>query len=99
MAFRVGMKVVCVETLGSNGGHIPILKGKVLTIREIVDDGDPEGIGLRFDEIVQPFEWLERWDGVEEFCEGMYCYTYFRPVRTTSIEVFEKLLAPQDVHA
>jgi hypothetical protein len=97
MAFRVGMKVVCVRSIGSYGGYIPILKGKVLTIREIEDDGGPV---FRFLEIKNRIEYLRRADGICEWDECAYAAECFRPVRTTSIEVFKKLLAPTDgVHA
>jgi hypothetical protein len=86
--FHVGMQVVCVfdSWIDPRGAATP-KNGLVYTVREIVDAAP--WLGLRFEEIVNPV--LDHDEGVME-CD--FDARAFRPVRTTSIEVFERLLAP-----
>ena len=99
MAFRVGQRVVCVDTRKwpylADRWTLPT-RGVVYTVRAIVPcmaDGYAED-GLRLVEIVNPKRMLccpsGRWQRIE-LCFRM---SRFRPVRTTSIEVFQKMLEP-----
>lgn len=91
--FHVGQRVVCVddrEHRGARGGGKTIsgLKnGLVYTVREIVlEPGYLNHIFFRLEELILPLATTGHeyaWESVR-----------FRPVRTTNIEVFERLLAP-----
>ena len=98
MIFRVGMTVVCLRTFGCHEliTKAPI-KGGVYTVRDIEDDGD--GPGLRFNELVNPFGFQQLPDGRLEYCEGTFAAEYFRPVKTTSIDVFLKMLESEGINA
>lgn len=91
MVFHVGQKVVCINGTPAHRFYLPSdnlpATGAVYTVRAVVDS---EGTAcLLLDEIVnEPRQFR---DG---FCEGAFNASRFRPVKTTSIEVFHKLLAP-----
>lgn len=95
MAFRRGQRVICVKRGKWVGQDYDLVAwpvyGETYTIRDIVDDSmhPVPGVGFRFEEVVNPVLW---------HAEGMHEPTFhsirFRPVRTTDISVFTKLLAP-----
>ena len=93
MSYHVGQQVVCVnDRFSPNPGWrqtvraFPVRNG-VYTIREI--HCEPPLVGFCFYEIVNPRTWFAIGYGEPAFnCKN------FRPVKPTSIEVFEKLLAP-----
>jgi hypothetical protein len=93
MNFYVGQRVVCVcvdfskePVWRSVVRAFPKLRA-VYTIRSICEAGDL--IGFCFEEIVNPRGHFSR-----GFVEPAFDSRRFRPVRTTSIEVFRKLLVP-----
>jgi hypothetical protein len=97
MSFHVGQQVVCISVKWLPGRNelwyrtirtFPKLNG-VYTIREIrvVDDL----IGFCFEEFVNPCAYFSR-----GYLEPCFKSQNFRPVRKTSISVFERLLAPVD---
>src|SRR5262245_26979133 len=91
MAFHVGQKVVCIADCNGSVPVHTIKRGDVLTIREIQADclrqsGVTMG-GLRFIEIVN--EATPTYFGM---FEADYDPDKFRPLRTTSIEVFRQML-------
>jgi hypothetical protein len=92
MAFHVGQKVVCVNaSRPARRVYLPDdklpLTGGIYTVREI---SDSEGTTcLLLNEIInKPRQFREG------FCEGAFTASRFRPVKTTDIEVFHRLLAP-----
>src|SRR5437016_3073963 len=94
MVFYVGQRVVCVCVKFSREpvwrGNVRVFPqlGSVYTIRSIREERDL--IGFCFAEIVNP-----RGDfGPRGFVEPAFDSRRFRPVRTTSIEVFRRLLVP-----
>jgi hypothetical protein len=94
MSFYVGQVVVCVDDKGfpyaegeADGERYP-KGGGVYTIRAIRVDGDD--VGLLLAELVNP--WFE-WDGGNKG-EISFHVSRFRPAKTTSLEVFEGMLAP-----
>ena len=100
MGFRIGQRVVCVDTRKwpRDYDFRPKLpkRGAVYTVRAIVPciaDGYDED-GLRFVEIVNPRRLLRWPSGRRQRMELCFRMSRFRPVRTTSIEVFQKLLEP-----
>jgi hypothetical protein len=93
MDFYVGQRVVCVCV---NFSKEPVWRsvvrvfpelGSVYTIRSICAAGDL--IGFCFEEFCNPPGHFSR-----GFVEPAFDSRRFRPVRTTSIEVFRKLLVP-----
>jgi hypothetical protein len=86
MSFHVGQKVVCVDTSPAwphrRGNAAPISKGLVYTIREVglTNPADPAELPcVRLCEVLHGNDapiWAHR----------------FRPVRTTSIEIFQQML-------
>jgi hypothetical protein len=86
MMFHVGQKVVCVDEFDFiEPDEVPPVKGHVYTIRGMTDKG--EGLFIVLEEIVN----LPRqYD--EGFAEAEFDAECFRPVRTTSIEIFERML-------
>ena len=93
MSFHVGQQVVCVSDRFSSDMRwrrtvrtFPILKA-VYTIREIHVEGPLTG--FCFHEIVNPCTWFAAGYG-----EPAFNSRNFRPVKRTSIAVFERLLAP-----
>jgi hypothetical protein len=96
MSFQVGQQVVCVDDVFSKREDwrctvrvFPKLHA-IYTIREIVDYGDL--IGFCFYEIRNPRAHFSK-----GYHEPAFNARNFRPVRRTSIEVFERLLAPSDL--
>jgi hypothetical protein len=99
--FHVGQQVVCVDDAYRDLGwrNVPNrpVKGRVYTVREVLlyeyfDFGAKPA--LRLHEIINPeFDWIEG------RCEIAFGFARFRPVRKTSIEVFERMLikAPEGV--
>lgn len=85
--FHVGQKVVCVydsipEPWASH--LIPIKIGNVYRVRDLPIS--PTGrAGIYLDGIHNPLH--ERWG-----MERGYCPEYFRPVKTTDISIFRKIL-------
>jgi len=68
----------------------------IYTIREIIEGyGEQQGlIGFHLYEIVNP---LAHFNGYDEKEEPAFDSRHFRPVKPTSIEAFERLLAPKDL--
>jgi hypothetical protein len=96
MSFHVGQQVVCVSERFSDEEHwrasvrtFPKLHA-VYTIREIIV-GDVL-VGFCFHEFSNPRAHFRN-----GFHEPAFNSRNFRPVRKTSIEIFEKLLAPRDL--
>ena len=103
MSFHIGQQVVCVSSRFSSHPYwrstvraFPALGG-IYTIREIVQGrGEQQGvIGFHLYEITNP---LAHFDGYAEKEEPAFDSRHFRQMRPTSIEVFEKLLAPVERH-
>ena len=95
MSFHVGQRVVCVSDKFSCDMRwrrtvriFPVLK-TIYTIREIHAEGPL--MGFCFHQIVNPCTWFAAGYGDPAFNSRN-----FRPVKTTSIEVFERLLTPTD---
>jgi hypothetical protein len=96
MSFSVGQQVVCVNEVFSSCPYwraavraFPRLHS-IYTIRSI---REAHGlIGLCFFEIVSPQAQFS-----EGYVEPAFNSKNFRPVKKTSIEIFEKLLAPRDL--
>jgi len=97
MSFHVGQQVVCVSDWFCTCPYwrravrtFPRLNA-IYTIRGIRDGyGDQRGlIGFCFYELSNPRAQFARGD-----VEPAFIRKHFRPVRKTSIELFEKLLAP-----
>ena len=93
MSFDIGQQVVCVDvdfsrepTWRSAVRKFPKLKS-VYTIRDMRVEGDL--IGLCFHEIINA-----RANFASGYVEAAFDSRKFRPLQRTSIEVFEKLLAP-----
>lgn len=96
MSFHVGQQVVCVDDNFSKREEwrravrvFPRLHS-IYTIRQIVDEDDL--IGFCFYEIRNPRAYFGK-----DFLEPAFNSRNFRPVRQTSIEVFERLLVPNDL--
>jgi hypothetical protein len=96
MSFHVGQQVVCVDDKFSKREDwrrtvrvFPLLHS-IYTIREIVQEG--ELIGFYFYEITNP-----RAHFAKGYLEPAFNSRNFRPVRKTSIEIFERLLVPNDL--
>jgi hypothetical protein len=99
--FHVGQQVVCVDDDYTNHPAWVVVpnrpvRGSVYTIREVCEVTYETGpdIGLRLIEVVNaPICWR---DGVAEHA---FHRQRFRPLRKTSIEVFERMLikAPETV--
>lgn len=103
MIFRVGMKVVCVSSVHdsddytySQGEIVPQVR-EVYTIRAIIDDNDGAGPGIALEEIVNRPRLYELLDGRAVYDEATFDPIHFRPVKTTSIDVFLKMLEPEKV--
>ena len=95
MSFHVGQRVVCVNDRFSSDKRwrltvrtFPILN-TVYTIREIHVEAPL--IGFCFYEIVNPCTSF-----AAGYSEPAFNSWNFRPVKTTSIDVFERLLVPAD---
>jgi hypothetical protein len=93
MSFYVGQQVVCVNVDYSREPTwrravraFPKLNG-VYTIRSIRKAGDL--VGFCFEEIVNPLALVKL-----RYVEPAFDSRRFRPVRKTSIAVFERLLTP-----
>jgi hypothetical protein len=104
MAFHVGQRVVCVDMrprrkyLHHSAWVAPFAKpkkGGIYTVREVLD-ARPYGFdhdGLLLVEIVNPvLDYLAPTGPVR--CEQFFLAFRFRPLRTTSIEVFTRMLEP-----
>jgi hypothetical protein len=90
--FRTGMKVVCVDDAfeGGSGHEVLPVKGRVYTVREMLWCDYWMAPHVRLVEIVNPgFEYLS---GTHE---PSWYVRRFRPVKTTSIEVFLNMLEPE----
>jgi len=97
--FSVGQKVVYVDGSCTNRSRsyekLPTV-GCVYTVRSIV----PRGIygfdddGLLLAEIRNPLAWYPTGAGPRVFCELHFRARRFRPLRTTNIDVFTKMLEP-----
>jgi hypothetical protein len=93
MSFHVGQQVVCVNDRFSRDmrwrrtvRNFPVLNS-IYTIREIHVEGPL--VGFCFHEILNPYTRF-----AAGFGEPAFNSRNFRPVRTTNIEVFKRLLAP-----
>lgn len=84
MTFHVGQKVVCVDDSGS---IYPVIKSQVYTISDMSQGSGLDlrtkeiryGAGVRVEEIpMHEFDW--------------FAAERFRPVKTTSIEIFRAML-------
>ena len=94
MNFRLRQKVVCVNDKwdADANKYVPNRprKGGVYTIRGFdADPFDPNEPGVYLEEMVNP----ER-DYLNGRIEGSFYAHRFRPIRTTSIDVFTAMLAP-----
>ena len=107
MSFDVGQKVVCVDNRprvdcsGRRSGHgdeqLPE-QGAVYTVRAIVP-GKPYGYehdGVLLEEIVNPVRRYQAPSGPVR-AELFFAAWRFRPLRSTSIEVFTRMLKPPPV--
>ena len=104
MTFHVGQKVVCVNISPrpgvrglhpQHGDEVTPWKGHVYTVRAVFD-ARPHGYdqdALLLEEIVNPVRRYIAPAGVVEV-EQFFLVFRFRPVRTTSIEVFTRMLVP-----
>jgi hypothetical protein len=100
MPFHVGQRVVCVNTRNwsdrSRDRPKYPKRGAVYTVRAIVvctDRGYDED-GLYLEEIVNKPRLYEDPQGQLMKCEVAFRMSRFRPVRTTSIDVFTQMLEP-----
>jgi hypothetical protein len=93
MSFYVGQRVVCVDV---NFSHEPLWRScvcvfprlnSIYTIRAMRCVNDL--IGLCLSEIVNSYEYF-----IEGYAEAAFDSRRFRPVRTTSIDQFTKLVRP-----
>ena len=91
MAFHVGQQVVCIrdDWRYLYIGEVAPIKGSIYTIRKIRDR--VEKTWLLFEEFSNPVRRGLREPGFDA--------NFFRPVRTTSIEIFERLLKPVETEA
>ena len=96
VSFHLGQQVVCISDRFSQCKYwrnavrtFPKLHG-IYTIREIHRSGDL--IGFCFHEFSNPRAEFSR-----GYLEPAFNSRNFRPVKRTSIDVFEKLLAPADL--
>ena len=105
MSFQIGQQVVCVsERFSSDAYWRSIVRtfpklNVIYTIRKIVEGcGEQRGlIGFLLYEIDNP---LGRFIGENDttvVSEPAFDSRHFRPVRPTSIEVFERLLTSKDL--
>lgn len=91
--FSVGQLVVCIREFSSRRplkGEVFPTKGMVYTVRDVRTDGIPWfdcTAYILLDEIVNPKDPVLK---VEPYFHALN----FRPVRTTSIEVFNTMLKP-----
>jgi hypothetical protein len=104
MSFEVGQRVVCVDNRprvdasGRRSGHgdeVLPRQGAVYTVREIVP-GRPYGYehdGLLLEEIVNAVRQYLAPSGLVR-AELFFAAWRFRPVRSTNIDVFTRMLAP-----
>ena len=103
MAFQVGQKVVCVDLRTRGDGLNPFYRGTMLpllgavyTVRHVFDAGrygyDGEG-ALLLAEVSNPVRYYMAPAGPVE-CEQFFLDYRFRPLRSTSIEVFTAMLEP-----
>lgn len=95
MGFRVGQKVVCVDTSPGSRGYVPIEleKGRVYTVAWISDYPDPDGdYGIHLVGIISQPQPLHN--------SGFKCRR-FRPIveRKTDISIFTSMLKPSKVNA
>jgi len=93
MSFGVGDQVVCIHHFSKEADYPGLSwpqKGQVYTVRELTSHGT--GPGLRLVEIVNP-PIMHSNVGMDE---PAYARCRFRPVRKTSIEVFQKMLVPTE---
>lgn len=99
MAFRVGQRVVCVNTRNwPRDDRRPTYpkRGAVYTVRAIYP-GRAHGYdedGLRLVEIVNRRGTYWSPDGRRRRCELAFRMSRFRPLRTTNIDVFTRMLEP-----
>ena len=96
MTFSIGQQVVCVNDVFSPNPYwrstvraFPKLNG-IYTIREIREAGDLRG--FCFYEISNPPAHFAK-----GYLEPAFNSRNFRPVRETSIEIFERMLVPTDL--
>lgn len=90
MAFHVGQMVVCVDDEDLNEPVAAPIKGQVYTVRDVVFEPAscrPSPDGLNFVELPDRVHFRGYWVG------------RFRPVKQTSIEIFQQLLVnpPKEV--
>jgi hypothetical protein len=93
--FQVGQKVVCIangtweKTKVLVPDIIVPLKNEIYTVREIYLDPVLDVVGIRLKEIVNK---RYKYENHPEPMEPGWFPADFRPIKETSIEVFEKLL-------
>ncbi len=92
--FRIGQKIVCVDAANRKFGGIPLVEGKIYTIRGFCENIHGE-IGLLLEEVKASYPPLE--NGQER---GFY-QNRFRPVveRKTDISVSTKMLKTERTSA
>jgi hypothetical protein len=100
--FHVGQKVVCINVAPGRDGLVPRYRGIALpalggvyTIRDIFDARryGHDDLGLLMEEIVNPIRRYISEHGPVT-CEQFWLSYRFRPLRTTNIDVFLKMLEP-----
>ena len=100
MNFHVGQKVICVNDIFTITSHNIVpnrpVKGCVYTIRGFDIYPPLVGTAIWLEEIINPEVDFEE-DGVEGTQEPSFWAWRFRPIRTTSIDVFTAMLAPTPV--
>jgi hypothetical protein len=96
--FHVGQKVVCIGRFVAEGYCEEVLptKGEVYTIRDLVFYQGHAGVLL--EEIRNPPR-LYNMGEAHGVCECAFAARQFRPVKTTNIDVFLKMLKPEPVDA
>lgn len=99
--FEVGQKVVCVDADPQTYVQLPVVfdshlaEGVVYTVREVLPCvWDSSQIAVRLMEITRRSGYVIA-NGVHQYCpDAPYRATRFRPVKTTCIDVFLKMLEP-----
>lgn len=90
MMFHVGQKVVCVDDRPSfYGDSVSLQKNTIYTIAAVFTKLDADG-----DYGVEVVETRDCFDGLRYMGGSAYRASRFRPVHTTSIEIFEAMLVP-----
>jgi hypothetical protein len=91
--FEIGQKVVCIKQPCPEVWNCTVpCVGQVYTVRGIEDCNDGGDLCIVLDEILNPEMVCYLDDGRTEWGEPNFEVWHFRPVKTTSIEIFKKIL-------